>query len=337
MKAVTLLMIVLSHQGYWFGGQEQTICIQPSVEISLASAKITWELTIGGVRLAHGETAIADKGQTRIKLIVPPARATCELAWVYRVIGREDGKELDKGSIPIRLFPPVELSAATYLQGRRIVVLDPAHQLAEFFRQHKISIREISDPSQLEGMAADIVLVGSDALDPSPFAQAPLLEQAKEGAQVLVLDQSRVHNLGDYAIGVRRPTGICWKIGHPLFVGFQIENLNGWIEGAALSPLQLSEDAPLSALAFWSAQTQGGRNWPADALVAVQSIGNGRIVFCQLPIGDLLHDPRSQMILCNALDYMQTPAEPTLAPSQCGAVRRCKTQAVEEIALPTGD
>ena len=49
---------------------------------------------------------------------------------------------------------------------------------------------------------------------------------------------------------------------------------------------------------------------PTDALLLVKPMGRGRMVLCQIPLGPWNEDPRSQLFLRNAIDYLLTQPQP---------------------------
>ena len=42
----------------------------------------------------------------------------------------------------------------------------------------------------------------------------------------------------------------------------------------------------------------------SDAVLVIQSMGKGRVVLCDIPLGDWTTDPRSQIFMSNAIDYL---------------------------------
>jgi hypothetical protein len=110
------------------------------------------------------------------------------------------------------------------------------------------------------------------------------------------------------------------------------DDLKSWILGDApeLLPIELPADEAALELAYWPPEIAATVPVPIDAMIAVKSVGSGRIVFCQLPMGDWTSDPRSQLFLYNALNYLSTRPEPTPRPSE-----RPTTRPAAPVAVPT--
>jgi hypothetical protein len=121
-----------------------------------------------------------------------------------------------------------------------------------------------------------------------------------------------------------------WKTTHPLLARLSADDLNSWI--ADLSPevpsIRLVPDSMSMTIATLPAGTPDIITPEiitpdkGDSLLAIQRIGRGRIVWCQLRLGSWTTDPRSQILLGNALDDLSTPAV-------AGSQRRRSTVAPE--------
>ena len=64
--------------------------------------------------------------------------------------------------------------------------------------------------------------------------------------------------------------------------------------------MQLPADEPALEIAFWPREIPGKEPVPIDALVVTKTLGKGRIVLCQVPLGPWQSDPRSQLFLVDA-------------------------------------
>ncbi|MCX5660572.1 MAG: hypothetical protein NTW19_12735 [Planctomycetota bacterium] len=80
--------------------------------------------------------------------------------------------------------------------------------------------------------------------------------------------------------------------------------------------MQLPIDEPALELIHWPREAPGKEPVPIDALLVTKSVGRGRMVICQLPLGPWESDPRSQLLLANSVSYLLTRPEPTLKPSE---------------------
>ena len=186
---------------------------------------------------------------------------------------------------------------------------------------------------KLQFSDADAVLVGPDALSDSPFEQAPLLSLAESGASVMIFRQHRPAVLIGYPLTLRdTPAKLEWQTDHSLLNGFEPQDLHSWIAGVpSLQVVQLPADEPVSVVGSYPREVPGEQPAPVDAVLLSKSVGKGRLVLCQLPLGDWSKDPRSQMLLNNAVDYLLSRPEPTPRPSERPTTRPAETQP----AVPT--
>jgi len=338
----TLLIVLLTHQGYWLGGQEQTISVQWAVDQPMPAANLQWGLMFGQVRLAGDEIKMPDGiGPAVVKLKIPPVRVRTQMQWAYRVRARDGGKELASGQQLLNVFPPISLDdTAARMIGRKLYVVDAPDGLPALLAAAKIDATRIADTDQLQLARADVLLIAANQLSDSPFAQAPLVEQAKAGAQVLILRQTKPTTLCGFALARRPvPPKLVWREEHPLFAFLDATDLQSWLDGdsADLWAIRLPTDAPALEIAYWPRETPGRDPAPIDAVLAVEAIGKGRIVLCQLPLGSWNDDPRSQLFLVNALNYLLTRPEPTPPPSQRPTTVPANRVEVPTIRIPSGE
>jgi hypothetical protein len=323
----TLLIILLSNQGYWFGDQDQTISLTPGGSDHLI---LRWRLTMSGAVIADGQSHVNPRNKTKIHFRLPPVRIRCELRWSYRLKSTDSGNEIKRGEIPVHLFAPIDFSQAMNLGAHRLVILDPGKRIGAFLRRQNpnANMLEITDASQLETAKADILIVAPDALGDSPFAQYPVLQQAKSGAGTVILEQTHCKTLAGYTVTTRPSRDLSWDIRHPLFSGLCQKELDQWVENETLFSLQFPLDDSVESLAFWPSQIGD------TAVMAIAHLGAGRVVFCQLPKSDLPADPRLQTILRNSLIYLQ--AGPAVPANRYCATRSVEVQPVPRVYTPTG-
>ena len=173
----------------------------------------------------------------------------------------------------------------------------------------------IADAGQLQFVRPDCVIVGADRLGKDLAEQAKLLNLAAAGASVLVLRQTQPDSLAGYHMARRTmPPKLAWAADHPLARHLRLR------ETPSLGPeawaVQLPADEPALEIAFWPREVPGKEPAPIDALVVTKTLGKGRIVLCQVPLGPWQSDPRSQLFLADALDYLASPVVPTPPPSR---------------------
>jgi hypothetical protein len=321
MNAATLIIVLLAHRGYCFGGQEQLISVQWSVRAALPVADIQWNLMFGQISVGHGRAQMPDgESPVAIRLSMPTVRVRTQLQWVYQVIERGNGTILSSGSEGLQVYPPIPWEdVAGIVKGRRIMVMDDPRGLPKLLADAGIEHITIGDCSQLQGARADMVLIGANRLKDSPFALQALAEQVESGCQALILAQDDLHALWGYPLTHRMDwANMTWGKNHMLFDGFNAEDLKDWATNSGTNPpiLQLPKDEPALELGYWPRETSGGASVGIDAALVVKAIGKGRVVFCQLPLGDWESDPRRGMFLFNAMNYLTTRPQPTPAPGE---------------------
>jgi hypothetical protein len=320
MKLATLLIITLSNQGYWLGGQTGTISFEPAVPRSLPAATISWQLLFDPVSLANGTQAIgpavgANDGSLVLRLAPPTVRTRIEVRFVYRVNARDTGKEMASGAVPIHLFPPDLLHGLDRRLGKkRLLVLDRPAGLPKLFDEAHVPYSSISGAGQLLNRRPDIVLVGPEMLQSDLFDQMPLMALARSGASVMIFRQTRCAMLAGHPVIERRPPGrVQWREAHPLLLDFEPEDLQSWVDpDAEQHPIRIERDEPVLKIGCDPSEVGESHAESFDVVLLTQTIGRGRIVLCQVPLGDWGSDPRSQLLLRNAVDYLLMPPQPTL-------------------------
>ena len=283
----------------------------------MPAADLSWELTLAAVPLASGRVAVeAGDRVTEIRVRCPKVRVRNALSWRYRVVARLDGKELDAGALPVYAYP-ADLSDpwASRVGRRSVLVCDTVDGLPRLLSSAHVPHERISDAAKLRGPVPDVVLIGPEMLGSEPLEQTSFLALAREGASVMIFRQSRAERLAGFDL-VRRaaPKRFEWRVDHPVLAEAAVAERQMWPElgGADLTALRLPAGAAALELAWWPTEaTDPSRAVPIDALLVTQAVGKGRVVLCQIPLGDWQTDPRSQIMLGGALDYLLTPVEPT--------------------------
>ena len=345
MTAATLIVLVLSNAGYWFGGREGSVRVEFAAREGVAAADLAWELHLSGARLDSGRLALKPGGESpTLKFTPPRVRVPSTMRWSYRLSDRATGKELEKGDVPLHVFPDDVLGGvAGRVRGKRIVVVSGADEgLSARLRAAEVPHASVVGPSALALDRPDVVLVGRDALGDTPFDQSPLIALARSGASVMLFRQSRPTKLAGYRLAKRAaPRSLRWRERHPIFAGVAQEGLDDLLrDGAEVQAVQLPADEAALELAWWPrevAAAEDGEPAPIDALVVTKAVGTGRLVLCQLPLGDWDDDPRAQLVLAGALEYLLTRPEPTPPPSQRDDAEPAEPAAVPTITIPKGD
>jgi hypothetical protein len=168
----------------------------------------------------------------------------------------------------------------------------------------------IADAGQLAGLTADVVLVAAGRLDGDTYAQAALLRVVRAGAGAIVFEQSGVR-LAGHAVR-RRPTPdrLACRFDHPLLRGLDEGAFAAWLPGSRDTwAIRFTNGKQGRAIVFWpSAAPEGPPPAVVDALLTTEAVGAGRLILCQLPISHWDEDPRAQLLLDNALDYLLSGA-----------------------------
>lgn len=335
----TLLIVLLSQQGFWISGQEQKISVSwAATDPAPPAAELQWELEQSNLKLNSGIIRLEPGGlRADISIKSPQVRVRTSLRWTYRLLQQDTKKVLESGERTISVFPADLTSDWGRRLGQKKLVVydDAAGPLAKSLEAAKVSFTRADDLSKLFNRP-ELLLVAPGKLEKAGVDQPPLLALARAGTSVAVLVQPRVESLGGYTIRQREATGeLQFRGDHPLFDRLEPADLKGWLASAGkdqIAALQLPANEPALELTWWPRETPSDQPSPIEALIVTKSIGDGRIVLCQLPIGGWDIDPRSQIFLGNLLSYLTTEPQPTPPPGQ-----RRQTPVVTPQTLPTID
>jgi len=315
--ATTLLLVILSGDGYWFSGRTETVQVQWNVKEPLAAATITWHLDCGGAKLTSGRIVLPAKDRTgKVRLTLPEVRVASEMQFVYRAEQAGGPKAIAEGSLPVHVYPQTILAGvADRAKGKRVFVWDRPEDLPALLKAAGVQYTVVRKEADLQFVRPDIILVGPEQLGSAAEGQGKLMNLANAGASVLVLRQTQPASLIGYAV-VRRtaPAKLEWLADHPLTRYLRL--LGPRDIGPDAWAVQLPADEPAQGIAWWPREAAGDEPAPIDALVLVKALEKGRIVLCQVPLGPWESDPRSQLFLADALDYLASPVVPTLPPSR---------------------
>jgi hypothetical protein len=348
MKVTALLIFLFSNQGYWFAAQEGTISVSWAVEGGLPRTRLNWELMADTVRLDQGQVDLQAGAQaTRIALRVPGVRTRVRLHWVYHLLDIDTTKELATGQADVQVFPRTLTDDWKKLSGgKSIYVWDAPDGMPRILTTAHVAFTRISGTRQLQLQAPDVILVAQNQLAPDPLDgslldTSALLTYARAGASVMIMRQQDAAALCACALTPRRSEGLQWRLTHPLLAGFDADDCHSWFAGEPqpVLALRLGVGEPALELAYWPRETPGPQPAPIDAVLLTKTVGSGRIVLCQIPLGDWQQDPRSQMFLGNALAYLVTRPEPTPPPGQRGEAesRRQMPTSVPTVNISSGD
>jgi len=343
MKAI-LLIILLAHGGYWFGGADNTITVRWAVpEAGMPAATLSWEFLYGTVRLGSGDAEVAaGEKATNVTLKLPEVRTFAAYTWKYQLKDRKTGQVLESGERSVYACPTKLLEEqARRMAGKTITVIDSRDDgLASVLKGAGMDVLRLESLGELQLRKADMVLVGENQLPENEVTQELLRAKAQEGARVMIFAQQHVKQ----SLGFRltdRPVknDLAWRTNHELFDRLPSAVLNGWARESAveLKALALPPDATVLELGNWPRETPGDEPGPIDALVATQTVGAGRIVWWQIPVAGWKDDPRAQILLGNALDYLLTRPGPTLSQAKRTSVIRTPPKIEKDHSIFSGD
>jgi hypothetical protein len=329
MNLLTILLVTLSNDGYWLSGQAETVQVRWTVEHAVSDATFSWSLKCGEAELGSGRLALrADQKPATLRITAPRVRVRTAMRLAYRVTRPGVTKPIDQGDIAIEVHPDTLLDgvgkrlASKYLTEqdkpevlkRHLFVWDRPEALPALLKKAGVEHTLIGSEADLSFTLPDILIVAGDRLD-AGSDQQKLLDLAASGASVWIMNQTRTSSLAGYPL-VRRtpPPKLAWQKDHPLTASLQ------WFNPARCSSdlwaIRLPADEPALEITWWPRETPDKKPAPIDALVASKTIGKGRVVLSQIPLGPWQSDPRSQLLLADMLNYMTSPVTSTPPPSR---------------------
>ena len=319
------LILLVSNQGHWFGEHPGVIEVRWAAETPLPDTNLVWRLEFAGTELAGGRMDFGSgEAPTRITVTPPKVRVRTDVRWTCRVQRKSDGGLISEAETLLHIYPDDLLEGvARRLGGTKPAVWDTADGLPAILKQAGVSFSMYDagyrKGGDLRATAAPIILVGPDQLGESPFDQNGAIHEAEAGASVLILEQRRPRRLAGYPLAARpRPPKLDWRFEHPLLAGIGTADAENWLVAADadLHAVRLPANEPALEVVFWPPAGPSAEPASIDALLVVKRLGAGRLVLSQVPLGSWLTDPRAQIFLRNAMDYLATPPEPTPPPSQ---------------------
>src|SRR3954467_5031947 len=100
MKVATLIILMLSNQGYWLSNHNAIVGAEWNAKGKMPAADFVWEIYVGPVLLTNGRVAIP--GNVQIKC--PEVRARTDARLAYRVVEQGGDKVLEKGEHAVQIF-----------------------------------------------------------------------------------------------------------------------------------------------------------------------------------------------------------------------------------------
>jgi hypothetical protein len=329
MSKAAVIVLALTNQGYWFGGQQAEVRVEPAAKVKLDGAVLQWRLLFGSKTLVSRSLQLNSAERPAVLKITPPeVRTPTTLRLVYCLYDKptsskqaERPEPITNGSVTIHVFPNNLLaSLPKLLKHRDLVVWDERDGLPKLLTRTKIPHKRINELSDLTFRRPEMLLVAADRLNDDQPAQARLIALARAGSNILILNQSRVKSLVGFQQLNRRgaPQGktvLKWRDRNSL--SRHSTMYAELLESGTIPAFRIPAGAAVLEIAYWPAQAAVKppvKPTATDAVLAAQKLGKGRLVLCRLPLGPWATDPRSQVFLADAVDYLVSPAEPTPPP-----------------------
>jgi|GEM_PF-2152374 len=338
MTAVAVILITLAHQGHWLSGRENAIHLQWLLDQPMPAATLNWELQLNRAKLGEG-SIVFDAGAidqlTTVQIHCPAVRVRTQVKLNWQLVGRDDGKSISKGKLDIYLYPDNLLAGlAKRIGNRQLVIVDD--KLPAMLAEHDVPHRRAKHLATLAAGTDDLVIVGPDRIDDTPFIQQPLIGLAEGGASVCILRQADAATLAGFPV-VRRDAAVAptWRKRHSLVAAFDPSVITSWFDDVKVSghdfhAVRLSADAPALEVVHWPYEVEHAEPTSVDALLLTQTRGRGRIVVCQLPLDNWSDDPRSQLWLTSTINYLLSQPQPTLSPAE--RFRKSRDDSSQDVA-----
>ncbi|MEI8373997.1 MAG: hypothetical protein WCJ35_14320 [Planctomycetota bacterium] len=330
MNHAAILLIALSSDGYWLSGSTETIQVQWTTEERIPGITLDWRLVCGEAQLVSGRVTVTDKNSPpNIRIAVPAVRTHTPMRVAYHIEQAGKIKPIAEGTAAVEVYPDNLLDgvakrlSSRYLSvgeqpealAKHLYVWDQPEKLPSLLKQAKIKHTSILSDAELSFVLPDVLIVGSNRLESDTGGQQKLLQLATAGTNVLILNQTKPAVLAGYPLVQRTvPAKLAWQKDHPLTASLR------WFDPSRgkgdLWAIRLPASEPALEIAWWPRESAGKSPASIDSLVVCKNVGRGRIVLCQVPLGSWRNDPRSQLFLVGALDYLASPVVPTPSPNR---------------------
>jgi hypothetical protein len=308
MQASTLILVVLSCQGYWLGGRSGTVSVQVNPEAlpRLEQATFEWKLLHADVLLAQGDLAVsAGQRPAALSVKLPEVRVRTAMQLTHRLLNRGGTAVIAEGRSDIHLFPDDLLKPTARLVARHnLLVIAPSdHPLVSLLSEKSIPHDRADSVSPLA--RSRVMLIPSRPKPLTGFEQTALLNAAAAGSNILLFQQDGPDRLFNYKSVRRKAEGISWLQGRPLWRGLEANDLARWFASDQMvTALRVPVHDSAEKLAYWP-PAENKVEQTVDSAVLSKPVGSGRIVVCQLlKTTAWSDDPRLQVVLANAIQYL---------------------------------
>lgn len=268
-----------------------------------ADVAFRWELLDGEEELASGRRDLhLPAGHSEaVELNVPLPQGVQKRVDARLVLGLEyDGVERFREAHPVSIFPPIRPPQPS---DRRVVVVDPGGAVKGRLDAWGWEFAVVGDVPR-KHPAPLLLVVGPDGLGGDPkLALRRILNLVADGARVCILEQSRPFPKGVLPLELRtRPAAgaYAWPRGsHPALEGVQRDDLQLWARGQEVFRRPFLRNPHWPILVDASAHEQ-----LSLAPVVELPMGKGRLVLCQLLVGEKMADvPAAERLFASMLKY----------------------------------
>ncbi|HEV7298277.1 MAG TPA: hypothetical protein VGN72_02860 [Tepidisphaeraceae bacterium] len=186
MDVATALLIILSHAGYWVGGQVQTVEFRWGLNAPMPTALVRWDLSAAGTTLVEGE-AILPAGKAKVTLRVPTVRQPIAAKFRFRASMVDGGRELLAGEQAVQLHPNNLGDLAALTADRPLLVVDAPDKLPAILTAYNATFDQFESIGKLVAAKQQTIVVGQDRLSADDRAASVLTALADRGASIGIL------------------------------------------------------------------------------------------------------------------------------------------------------
>tara|TARA_Y100001933_G_scaffold263472_1_gene325120 strand:+ start:220500 stop:221525 length:1026 start_codon:yes stop_codon:yes gene_type:complete len=308
-----LVTITLLNGGHYFAQTPASVNLHFESFDSAQSNTLHWQLAKGDRVLA---SEMVDLKKSQIQLAIPLPHVRTKIGLTLHCQWQQGDRIVNKTQTQIIVWPPSGLSKPLKrFETLQVIVLSSSEAIEHLLKPVGVNVRTLNNLHAL-GLARPHVLIvdqASDSIEPDSIARR-LKQFAESGTQIVVFGKRHLKSFTDIpTMRTKWSTlkALDWQAQHPLLGGLSADDWAGTVpddKEAMLTALAVDADLPISD---WVACHDLSAAQIKAVLVAEQQLGQGRMIYWQLPLGNWQTDPRAAQVIENILDYLATPIRPT--------------------------